>query len=118
MRSANEAVDAKRKAGPPTLTGSDVSGPLLKLTLTAVEEAGEGINAVYKTTFKPPVKSKDKTRGTMDVFFLNLTNSRMMIKLHGDKPEKWIGKKITVVKTPVRNPQSGQDTAGLRISED
>ena len=118
MRSANEAVDAKKQAGPPTLTGSDVAGPLLKLTLTAVEEAGEGINAVYKTTFKPSVKSKHKARGLIDVFFLNLTNSRMMIKLHGEHPEKWVGKKITVIKTPVRNPQSGQDTAGLRISED
>ena len=48
---------------------------------------------------------------------LNDTNIRALVELLGDDYSKWAGASVLLYKIPVRNPQTGQMTWGLRVHD-
>lgn len=115
MPSASEAAKKRSKSGPPTLTGSDVRGTMLNLSIVSVEEAPEGWESPLVLTFKPPVKSLQSERGTIEKMGLNQTNTKTLVRLFGDDFTKWARKKITLGKVSANNPKTGKATSGLRV---
>lgn len=116
--SLKAAVESHRKAGPPSLTGSDVKSDITKITITAVELTGPEMNSPLKVEFKPPIKSIQPERGTISTYYPNLSSTRSLIKMYGDEERKLIGKSIRLLRIPRINPQTHQQTMGLQVMEE
>jgi hypothetical protein len=48
-------------------------------------------------------------------FVLNKTNLGVVKELLGEDTDKWIGKELTLITVPVRNPSTKQMTRGIRV---
>lgn len=115
MSDASEILSRRKSSGPPTLTGSDIKGMSVKITVVSAEESPTEWTAPIKVTFKPPVKSTDKTRGEINTIGLNKTNCKALIERFGPDTDKWKGKSFVLGKLTVNNPKTNNPTFGLRV---
>jgi len=51
-------------------------------------------------------------------FYMNVTNTNRMAKLHGENTDEWKGKTIKMHKALVMNPKEKKEVPVLRISEE
>lgn len=116
MPNASEILSRRKTSGPPTLTGSDVSTSVLTVTIVSAEESPPEWTAPIIVEFKPPVKSTDKTRGEINRLGLNKTNCKALIEKLGTDLSEWGGKKVQFVRVSTNNPQTKQQTWGLRVA--
>jgi len=104
----------KRKTkggGKPLLHGSDLPAKVNSVTVKVKEcrEAPENFGAFYILDFAEPVY---ETEG----WAVNKTNGDKLAELFGDDwPEKIAGKKITLAKLMVNNPQTKKPTQSLFV---
>ena len=51
-------------------------------------------------------------------FYINVTNTNRMTKLHGENTDEWKGKTVKMHKALVTNPKTKKEVPVLRISEE
>ena len=115
--SMGAALDKHKKAGPPSLTGSDVNSDVTKITVIGVEETNPEFNSPIKITFKPQMQSVDPKRGKIDTFYPNKSSVKSLIKMYGDDERNLIGETLKLVRIPRVNPTTGENTFGLQVME-
>jgi len=93
----------------PFFKGKDIEGNELSIIISGVRELElpSGITPVIDFKYKKEEKSLP----------LNSTNFGRLIEKHGDESDNWIGKKITLMKVLVTNPQTKKEVESIRIKE-
>jgi len=106
--------EAKAAPTTPLLHGSDLSAKqsFITVTCTGIRPAPDGFNSPAIMDFEP-VKIKEKEFGAIA---LNKSNIRAIKELVGDIDVDDLYAEVTFTKVPVRNPKTGEETWGLRIT--
>lgn len=101
----------KSKQASNLLRGTDLPRNMreLKAKISAVRQAPEGFRSPLIIDFDGEVMP-GKT--AMPV---NITNAKALAELLGKDYDKWAGATITLAKVATNNPQTGQNTWGLRV---
>jgi hypothetical protein len=73
--------------------------------------AGSVTNAAKKTSKKPIVYFKNKTKGMV----MNVTNCKTVGRMYGDDPREWVGKRVTLYQA--ETSAGGETIACIRIRQ-
>ena len=92
---------------PPFLKSADIKKTLV-VKILDVREANIGGNDRILLDVE---LGKDEKR----TLSANKTNVGALTTLFGEDTDKWVGKKVSLMTIPVRNPTTGEMTKGIRI---
>lgn len=70
-----------------------------------------------KTSLSEKARPILRLKGFEAPLGLNATNADAMVDLFGDDTDDWSGKKITLIKVKVTNPQTKKIVDGIRITK-
>jgi len=113
LPSATKAVESKSGGAANLLRGSDLPRTMreLKVKVDQVREGPENFNSPLIMDLEDsPIEGKDSIP-------LNITNTKALIELLGDDYSQWAGATVTFAKILTNNPQTRQNTWGLRVTD-
>src|SRR5947209_5917528 len=105
-----KAMLDKRSKGQAFLKASDVAEGVTSVTIivAGTRETPENFDAPLIIDFKTPIYGKP-------CMVINRTNTKMLMKMHGDDENQLVGKKIRLDIVSVRNPTSGEFGPGFAV---